>query len=221
MQVGNIHYLSADDLPEEARLFPLEGALLLPGSVLPLNIFEPRYLQMFDDAMSSDRIIGMIQPSVSDDKAGPMNELSRVGTLGRILSISESGDGRYSVSLGGICRFRLIGEKKTKNPYLTGNIQAFASDLEPEGKYPPEMKIELLNHFYAYVEVNEIEVDNDEIRKLSVSDLVNLLTGIIPFDPAEKQALLEADFDVRVPTLIALIEMNFSSGGPDGLQTVQ
>lgn len=221
MQVGNIHYLGVDDLPVEARLFPLEGALLLPGSVLPLNIFEPRYLQMFDDAMSSDRIIGMIQPSVSDDKSGPISDLSQVGSLGRILSISESGDGRYSASLGGICRFRLVGETKTKNPYLTGKIQAFASDLMPEESYPAELKIELLNHFYAYVEMNEIDVDNDEIRLLSVSDLVNLLTGIIPFDPAEKQALLEADFDVRIPTLIALIEMNFSSSGPQGLQTVQ
>lgn len=221
MQVGNIHYLGENDLPEEARLFPLEGALLLPGSVLPLNIFEPRYLQMFDDAMSSDRIIGMIQPNVLAGKASPINDLSQVGTLGRVLSMSESGDGRYIVSLGGICRFRLVGERKTKKPYLIGKIQAFASDLDPSPEDRPELKIELLNHFYGYVESNEIDVDRDDIRQLTISDLVNLLASIIPFDPAEKQALLEADFDVRVPTLIALLEMNFSSGGPEGVQTVQ
>lgn len=221
MQVGNIHYLGEKDLPDEVRLFPLEGALLLPGSVLPLNIFEPRYLQMFDDAMSTDRIIGMIQPSVLTDKHSPMGDLSQIGTLGRILSISESGDGRYMVSLGGICRFRLMGEKKTKRPYLTGKIQAFASDLDPLPSDSPELKIELLNHFYSYVESNDIDVDRDDIRQLGISDLVNLLASIIPFDPAEKQALLEADFDVRVPTLIALLEMNFSSGGSEGVQTVQ
>lgn len=227
MQIGNKRYLGEDDLPKEARLFPLEGSLLLPGSVLPLNIFEPRYLSLFDDAMASDRIVAMIQPGfsdASDNGSDTISDLCQVGTLGRVISIAESGDGRYLISLAGICRFRLKSEtfaKPDKLPYRTAKIVPFISDLVELNEDMPEAKTQLLQHLKFYVEDNNIEVDYEDISQLKISDLVNLLSGLLPFDMAEKQALLEADFDVRVQTLIALIEMSYAGGSDANNQTVQ
>ena len=100
MQVGNARYLKPGDLPETVAVFPLTGALLLPTGQLPLNIFEPRYLAMFDAAMAGNRLIGMVQPALveTDDKSGECN-LAPVGCVGRITSFAETGDGRYIVSL--------------------------------------------------------------------------------------------------------------------------
>jgi Lon protease-like protein len=102
MQVGNKSYRLEADIPEQVPVFPLSGALLLPGSQLPLNIFEPRYLSMFDDAMSSHRVIGVIQPAMAEAESckGPVEDLCRVGCLGRITSFAETGDGRYVITLG-------------------------------------------------------------------------------------------------------------------------
>lgn len=221
MQVGNMHYLKENDLPKEARLFPLSGALLLPGSIMPLNIFEPRYLELFDDAMANDRIVAMVQPNFLNKANTPVEDLCNVGTLGRIISIAESGDGRYLVSLGGVCRFRLKEELSTKTPYRMAKITPFMADIETKEFEMPEAKAELLQHLRNYVEDNNIEVDYEDIEQLQVSDLVNLLSGLLPFDLAEKQALLEADFEVRVQTLIALLEMGFSNDASDSKQTVQ
>jgi Lon protease-like protein len=114
MQVGNKSYRIAADIPEQVPVFPLSGALLLPGAQLPLNIFEPRYLAMFDDALSSHRVIGIIQPAL--ERAVTTRVLSRicvrVGCLGRITSFGETGDGRYVITLGGICRFRVLEESE-------------------------------------------------------------------------------------------------------------
>ncbi len=221
MQVGNMHYLKEDDLPKEARLFPLSGALLLPGSIMPLNIFEPRYLELFDDAMANDRIVAMVQPNFLNKANTPVEDLCSVGTLGRIISIAESGDGRYLVSLGGVCRFRLKEELSAKTPYRVAKITPFMADIEAKEIEMPDAKVELLQHLRNYVEDNNIEVDYEDIEQLQVSDLVNLLSGLLPFDLAEKQALLEADFEVRVQTLIALLEMGFSNDASDSKQTVQ
>lgn len=221
MQVGNMHYLKENDLPKEARLFPLSGALLLPGSIMPLNIFEPRYLELFDDAMANDRIVAMVQPNFLNKANTPVEDLCSVGTLGRIISIAESGDGRYLVSLGGVCRFRLKEELSAKTPYRVAKIMPFMADIEAKEFEMPEAKTELLQHLRNYVEDNNIEVDYEDIEQLQVSDLVNLLSGLLPFDLAEKQALLEADFEVRVQTLIALLEMGFSNDASDSKQTVQ
>ena len=113
MQVGNARYLTAADLPETVPVFPISGVLLLPGGQLPLNIFEPRYLAMLDAAMSGNRLIGMIQPAMTEVQANILPErpqLAPVGCLGRITSFTETGDGRYIVSLAGVCRFRLMDE---------------------------------------------------------------------------------------------------------------
>ncbi len=128
MQVGNARYLKPNDLPECVAVFPLSGALLLPGGQLPLNIFEPRYLTMFDAAIAGNRLIGMVQPALGE----PPNtsNLAQVGCLGRITSFSETGDGRYITSLTGICRFRLIDEMTGHNAYRTFRIAPFVSDLK-------------------------------------------------------------------------------------------
>ncbi len=221
MQVGNKHYIKEGDLPKEARLFPLSGALLLPGSVMPLNIFEPRYLELLDDALASDRLVAMVQPNFLNKPNVPVEDLCSVGTLGRIISLAESGDGRYLISLGGVCRFRIKEELSVKSPYRVAKITPFMTDIEDKDLEMPEAKIELLQHMRNYVEENNIEVDYEDIEQLQVSDLVNLLSGLLPFDVTEKQALLEADFEVRVQTLIALLEMGFSNDASDSKQTVQ
>lgn len=122
MQAGNARYLKAEDIPETIPIFPLSGALLLPSGQLPLNVFEPRYLMMFDDALAHQRIIGMVQPSYSEQVHA---ELCPVGCLGRITSIAETGDGRYVTSLTGICRYRLVEEIQSGKPYRSFRIAPF------------------------------------------------------------------------------------------------
>lgn len=221
MQVGNMHYRSEDDLPKEVRLFPLSGAFLLPGSVLPLNVFEPRYLQLFDDALAGDRTVAVVQTNYVTQDKKPVDDLCNVGTLGRIISIAESGDGRYVVSIAGICRFRIREEKTVKKPYRMAKICPFVKDLAEPSSEADEYRDQLLAHFMAYIQNNDIEIDGDEYQQLKVPDLVNILSSLVPFDIAEKQALLEADYKARVQTLIALLEMGYSSGDDEPPQTVQ
>lgn len=216
-----MHYRSEDDLPKEARLFPLSGAFLLPGSVLPLNVFEPRYLELFDDALAGDRLIAMVQPNYVTEDKKPVDDLCNVGTLGRIISIAESGDGRYVVSVAGICRFRIKEEKSVKKPYRVAKISPFVKDLAEPSSEADKYRSQLLAHFMSYIESNDIEVDTDDYKQLKVPDLVNILSSLVPFDIAEKQALLEADYKTRVETLIALLEMGYPSGDDDAPQTVQ
>lgn len=221
MQVGNKQYLSEDDIPKEVRLFPLSGAFLLPGSVLPLNIFEPRYLELFDDALAGDRLVAVVQTNYVTEDEKPVDDLCNVGTLGRIISIAESGDGRYVVSIAGICRFRIQEEIAVDKPYRVAKISAFIKDLVGPSSEADEYRPQLLAHFMSYIESNDIEVDTDDYQQLKVPDLVNILSSLVPFDIAEKQALLEADYKARVETLIALLEMGYSSGGGETPQTVQ
>lgn len=216
-----MHYRSEGDLPKEARLFPLSGAFLLPGSVLPLNIFEPRYLELFDDALAGDRLVAMVQTNYVTEDKKPVDDLCNVGMLGRIISIAESGDGRYVVSVAGICRFRIMEEKTVKKPYRVAKICPFVKDLAEPSSEADEYRPQLLAHFMSYIENNDIEIDTDDYKQLRVPDLVNILSSLVPFDIAEKQALLEADYKMRVETLIALLDMGYSSGDSEMPQTVQ
>lgn len=216
-----MHYRSEDDLPKEARLFPLSGAFLLPGSVLPLNIFEPRYIELFDDALAGDRLVAMVQTNYVTEDKKPVDDLCNVGTLGRIISIAESGDGRYVVSVAGICRFRIKEEKAVKKPYRVAKICPFIKDLAEPSSEADEYRPQLLAHFMSYIENNDIEIDADDYKQLRVPDLVNILSSLVPFDIAEKQALLEADYKMRVETLIALLDMGYPSGDSETSQTVQ
>ncbi len=219
MQAGNIHYRNAEDLPRTVPIFPLCGALLLPGGQLPLNIFEPRYLQMFDDALAGDRIVGIIQPEF--DREGNVRKsdvpaLSAVGCLGRVCSFSETGDGRYIVSLTGICRFRIAEEVQSGKAYRAARATPFLGDLSPDEASSQVDRQALIKSFRAYLESNELDADWSSIERASNTTLVNCLAMMSPFGPAEKQALLEApDLKSRAETLIAITEIALAGQNDD------
>ncbi|PKA40785.1 LON peptidase substrate-binding domain-containing protein [Rhizobium sullae] len=213
MQVGNARYLKPGDLPDSIAVFPLTGALLLPTGQLPLNIFEPRYLAMFDAALAGNRLIGMVQPALGDndstagEKSGEPH-LAPVGCIGRITSFAETGDGRYIVSLTGVCRFRLLGEKMTHEPFRSFHIAPFISDLSARDEEDAVDRGALLSAFRAYLDANKLEADWESVERASNLTLVNSLAMMSPFGPAEKQALLEApDLKTRAETLIAITEI--------------
>ena len=230
MQAGNIHYRSGDDLPESVPVFPLQGALLLPGGQVPLNIFEPRYLTMVDEAMASKRIIGLIQPDLAEKPAEPGQELdenyrpnlSAVGCLGRITSYSETGDGRVLITLQGICRFRLEEELPVPHPFRMARITPYLQDLDEEQGEKEVDREALLQAFRDYLEANGLEADWESIAKAGNETLVNALSMMSPFGEAEKQALLEApDLKTRAETLVAITEIALVRNGDDygsGLQ---
>lgn len=209
MQAGNAHYRREVDLPGKVAMFPLAAALLLPGGRMPLNVFEPRYLQMIDEAMAGSRLVGMIQPSLD----GAMREdgepeLCAVGCMGRIISLSETGDGRYLISLQGVCRFRVIHELPVKAPFRQCRITPFLMDLEEERADAEIDRTALLRAFRSYLRANELEADWDSVSRADNVMLVNALSMMAPYGPAEKQALLEAaDLKARAETLIAITEM--------------
>jgi Lon protease-like protein len=208
VQAGNAFYRRAEDLPETAPIFPLEGALLLPGGRMPLNIFEPRYLQLVDDLVSGGRLVGMIQPRLDGAIRGDGSpELCEVGCIGRLTSFSETGDGRYLVSLHGVARFRVAGETASEKPYRLCSILPFAGDLtEDDGR--AVNRAGLLKAFRDYLDANRLDVDWASVSRAETGTLVNALCMMAPYGPAEKQALLEApDLESRAETLIAITEM--------------
>ena len=217
MQAGNAHYRDVDDIPAVVPVFPLSGALLLPSSQMPLNLFEPRYLAMFDAALRGTRLIGMIQPDFNaGETAGSRPPLCKVGCLGRITAHTETGDGRYLTTLAGICRFRVIEELDVTTPYRQCRIAPFASDLADEDNGSGVDRDALLAAFRAYLEANELEADWDSVAKANNASLVNALSVMSPYGPAEKQALLEApDLKSRAATLVALTELALARNGDD------
>ncbi|MEC8641724.1 MAG: LON peptidase substrate-binding domain-containing protein [Pseudomonadota bacterium] len=191
-------------LPSQIPIFPLPNALLLPEGQLPLNIFEPRYLAMIDDALGAPgRLIGMVQPV---DEAGA---LFGIGCAGRISYFQETGDGRYMIALNGVCRFRLAGHHLTERGYRLADISwdEFMSDLaDGEGGIADR------DHMFAvmrrYFDTQGFEADWDQIERSDDSAILNTLAMVCPFDVAEKQALLEAKgVRSRADLLIAMMEM--------------
>jgi Lon protease-like protein len=208
-------YRKPADLPQTIPLFPLPGAIVFPRGVLPLNIFEPRYLNMIDDALAGDRIIGMIQPANADEDANAL-DLSDVGTAARITSFSETEDGRYLISLTGICRFRVQREVKGGSPYRQAIVayDDYAADLyEPRAGIDRERLREALER---YVDIHGFQTDWSAVDSASPETLVNAVAVLCPFDPPAKQALLEApSLAERCDALIAFLE--WSADGADGL----
>jgi len=209
-------YTSIDDLPGTLPIFPLSGALLLPRGVLPLNIFEPRYLAMVDTALrSGDRIIGMIQPQglggafgESDASASP--PLHDVGCAGRITGFNETDDGRVLMTLTGICRFRVTQELDTVTPFrqVAADYGPYAVDLQSGSGELDVSRSQLLDVVRRYLDANGLQADWDAIERSSNEALVNSLSMISPFGPQEKQAMLEAEnLEQRNQILIALAEM--------------
>lgn len=222
MRAGNAIYKSLNDLPETVPVFPLSAALLLPGTRMPLNIFEPRYLEMVDHALISDRVIGMIQPSLDGTLcASGEPALCDVGCMGRITSFSETGDGRYLITLDGICRFRINREIRAKAHYRKCAVRHFAGDLTEEEGTEVDRPA-LLHTFRAYLDANNLEADWESITRAENCTLVNALSMMSPYGPAEKQALLEApDLKTRAETLIAITEIALAREGGEestGLQ---
>lgn len=210
MQAGNAHYRLASDIPATVPVFPLPEALLLPGGRMPLNIFEPRYLEMIGAAMRGDKIIGIIQPALDGAKRNDDEpELCEVGCLGRVISLSETGDGRLLISLQGICRFRVAAEMEVKSPFRQCRITPFITDLsEDQGSGGEVNRPALLKAFRSYLQANELEADWESVSRADNAMLVNALSMMAPYGAAEKQALLEAvDLKTRADTLIAITEM--------------
>lgn len=217
MQAGNAHYRKSEDLPQTVPIFPLSAALLLPGGRMPLNIFEPRYLELVDDAIGGSRLIGMIQPSL-DEAVRPDGEpeLCAVGCLGRIISLAESGDGRYLIALQGVCRYRVAEEVAVRTPYRQCRIMPFVADLDEDGGGNDVDRPALLRAFRSYLEANDLDADWEGVSRADNGTLVNALSMMAPYGPAEKQALLEAaDLRTRAETLIAITEMALARGRDD------
>jgi Lon protease-like protein len=201
-------YNTLEDLPATLPLFPLSGILLLPRGQLPLNVFEPRYLALVDAAMSGQRMIGMIQPSEAEENT-LTPKLSAVGCAGRVTSYREADDGRYLITLTGICRFRLEQELAATTPYrqAQADYTSFVGDLvvNDESNFPRERVIAALKD---YLSKRDLKADWRSVMNAPPETLVNALAMLCPFEPNEKQALLEAkDWQERVATLVALLEM--------------
>jgi Lon protease-like protein len=196
-----------EDLPDCFPVFPLSGALLLPHGHLPLNIFEPRYLAMTEDALGAGRIFGMIQP---DPQVAPRAEgpgLYRVGCLGRISSFSETNDGRYLITLAGIVRFEVSEELPMRRGYrrVRAELPRFSADLDP----PSELRLDreaLLAALRRYFAQRGIDANWDALAEMPDDTLVVTLCMVCPFGSAEKQALLEAPTpSERAETLLSLL----------------
>jgi uncharacterized protein len=206
-------YHAYSDLPHSLPLFPLTGAMLLPRGHLPLNIFEPRYLEMVDYALQGDRLIGMIQP-VENEETTLRPRLSQVGCAGKIVAFQETGDNRYLITLMGVCRFRLTGEMQSTTAWRAGfcDFAAFAGDMaeNPAEELPRQR---LLTALKTYLTNRDMQADWNSVLTAPAEALVNALAMMCPFAPAEKQALLEAQsFHERTSTLLALLEMGGESG---------
>ena len=210
-------------MPNVLPLFPLPGALLLPRGHLPLNIFEPRYLTMIDDALKGHRMIGMIQPDPQAAEDPGLPPLFKVGCAGRITQFAESGDGRYLVTLTGVSRFELAGEIATVTPYrqAKADYTAFQSDLSPRLGEDEVDRDEVLRTLRDFAESNNLQIDWDSINDAPNEALVNALAMMSPFGPREKQALLEAaNLKGRAEVLVAIteIELARSKNAPATLQ---
>jgi Lon protease-like protein len=218
MMVGNAIYNGPDDLPVEMPVFPLSGALLLPRGQLPLNIFEPRYVAMVDAALAGHRVIGMVQPrfDLGEVLPGPHPPLCAVGCAGRITSFSETGDGRYLITLVGISRFRILEEPPSGRLYRVARVSArdFGADFVVRAGEGDVDRGGLLKTFQDYLAANNLEADWESVEKTPTEALVNALSMMAPFGPPEKQALLEApDLKTRADTLVAITEISLRGRG--------
>lgn len=209
-------YRKPADLPQAIPLFPLSSAILMPRGVLALNIFEPRYLNMIDDALGGERLIGMVQPAMGDENL-PAPQLCDVGTLGRITAFNETDDGRYLVTLTGVCRFDLEQELEVDSPYRQAlvNYEAFADDFAQSAGRSIE-RGGLIASLKTYAALHGFQVDWSAVEQAPTETIINVAAQICPFDAASKQALLESiTLEERARALIALIEWDSASNDPD------
>lgn len=205
-----------EDLPGEIAVFPLTGALLLPQGRLPLNIFEPRYLAMTLDSLAEGRMFGMIQPNPAEPAVPEGPGLYRIGCLGRLSSFSETEDGRLLITLTGIIRFEVQRELAMRRGYrrIRADYSAFADDLDLAQR-PALDRARLERSLRAFFRARGIEANWQAVKETPDAALVTTLCMVCPFEPREKQALLEAPtIDDRAEMLLALIEIG-AHGGPE------
>ena len=209
---------SLADLPNTIPIFPLPGALLLPRARLPLNIFEPRYLAMLEDTLKTPhRLVGMIQPSTSPDGEG--QRLHQIGCAGRVTALQETEDGRYLITLSGVARFRLGELQEGFAPYLRAGVDwsSFERDLGRAEKDEAFDRPAFLAVLARFFDTAQLSSDWDSLKEADPELLVNSLSILCPFDPEEKQALLEAPtLGNRRETLVTLMEFALRSGGDEG-----
>jgi len=207
-------------LPKEIPIFPLTGALLLPGGQLPLNIFEPRYLQMVDAALCAGRWFGLVQPcQANTETVSDIHPLFNTGCLGRITTFSETGDGRYLLSILGVCRFKIKVELSQPHGFrrIIPNYSEFSSDFGSNQLEVGEREA-LSNALRRYFKKDGYEVDWESMEKTSDEMFVTSVAMACSLKPAEKQALLEApDLSARTACLIAILEIaNYDIGTQPG-----
>jgi len=203
--------IGLDELPETLPVFPLSGVLLLPRGRLPLNVFEPRYLSMTEEALGRGRVIGIVQPRTAE--ADPISDtapLYDLGCVGRIVSFAETDDGRYLIALLGVCRFRIVGEEPLYRGFrqVKADFRTFAGDLEePRGTIDDRSR--MLSAVREYLTLKGIAADWEAIEEADDDSLVTTLAMICPFEPREKQALLECrGLPERSELLASLMEMS-------------
>lgn len=216
-------YRTAADLPDVIPLFPLRGVILLPRFELPLNVFEPRYLAMVEDAMSGGRMLGVIQPDQAaeavESPAGKAVGLKRIGGAGRITTYQELPDGRLRIVLTGVARFGIVRELATDKPYrvVEPDYGPYGTDLAPDGSAGAVDRAALLGVLRSYLDVRRLQADWSAIERAPLEPLINSLSAMSPFGPEEKQALLEAgDLKARAEVLTTLAEMTIAAGGQSG-----
>jgi len=212
--------IKVTDLPGTLPVFPLPGALLLPRARLPLHIFEPRYLQMLDDALKTPgRLIGMVQPNEIAGRAGI--GLHTIGCAGRITQFSETEDNRYLITLSGISRFRVLSEVEGFAPYRRCDVtwDGFDRDQGPtedDTAFDREAFLDLLGRYF---EARALSADWETLKDAEDELLINSLSMMLDFDPEDKQALLEApSLSTRRETLVTLIEFDLRGGEGDMMQ---
>src|SRR5438132_1729754 len=221
----NVTYHGPGDLPDVIPVFPLAGALLLPRGQMPLNIFEPRYLAMVDDALRSGlRLIGMIQPDPAHPGSEDAPGLYKIGCVGRITQLAETGDGRYLIELTGVTRFRIADEPSVLTPYRQCRVDyyPFADDLVARKGEDAVDRDALLKALAGFLKANKLNADWEGIEKAPNEALVNALAMMSPYGPAEKQAMLEApDLKSRAEILVALTEIELAKSSTEGETKLQ
>jgi uncharacterized protein len=206
-------YEDANKLPTILPMFPLSRVLLLPRGELPLNIFEPRYLAMTDAAIGGARMIGMIQPLPGEDESDGPPRLHSIGCLGSITRFSETGDGRYLITLTGVCRFRVEAEVTQDTPYRNCRVSydEFIGDLDAGAGEDKVNRSQIVDTLRKFADISQFEVDWASIDAAPTETLVNALAMMSPFGAREKQILLEASsLDARAQLLVAIAEIDLA-----------
>jgi Lon protease-like protein len=216
----NAEYRGPGDLPEVIPVFPLPGALLLPRGQMPLNIFEPRYLSMVDDSFrDGHRLIGMIQPDVTHSPDEDRPVLFRIGCVGRITQLAETGDGRYILELTGITRFKVVEEMTVLTSYRQCKVDyfPFIADFTARKGEEAVDREALLAVLSDFLKANNLSVDWEGVENAPNEALVNALAMMSPYGPAEKQAMLEApDLKTRAEILIAITQIDLAKKRTSG-----